>query len=73
VPGEAGAPQTDGKGEISLRDIKFNYPTKKDVAVLKGVSIDIQKNKVIALVGPSGTYFIINVNRLWKIKHHLND
>jgi ABC-type multidrug transport system fused ATPase/permease subunit len=54
VPGQAGAPQTDGKGEISLRDIKFNYPTKKDVPVLKGVSIDIQKNKVIALVGPSG-------------------
>ncbi len=54
IPGEAGAPPVDGKGEISLKDIKFHYPTKKDVEVLKGVSIDIQKNKVIALVGPSG-------------------
>ena len=46
--------EEDIKGEISLKDLKFHYPTKKDVQVLKGVSIDIQKNKVIALVGPSG-------------------
>jgi ABC-type multidrug transport system fused ATPase/permease subunit len=39
---------------LNLKDLKFRYPTKKDVQVLKGVSIDIQKNKVIALVGPSG-------------------
>ena len=44
----------DCKGEISIRDVKFNYPTKKDVQILKGVSIDIQNNKVIALVGQSG-------------------
>lgn len=41
-------------GEISIRNVTFNYPTKKDVEVLKGISIDITKNKVIALVGPSG-------------------
>ncbi len=41
-------------GEIAIRDVKFNYPTKKDVLVLKGVTIEITKNKVIALVGPSG-------------------
>lgn len=44
------------RGEISLKDIKFNYPTKKEVDVLKGVSIDISKNKVIALVGASGKH-----------------
>jgi ABC-type multidrug transport system fused ATPase/permease subunit len=44
-------------GEISLKDVRFHYPTKKDVQVLKGVTIDIQKNKVIALVGPSGKLF----------------
>lgn len=37
-----------------MKDLKFHYPTKKDVQVLKGVNIDIQQNKVIALVGPSG-------------------
>lgn len=41
-------------GEIKIKDVKFNYPTKKDVQVLKGVTIEIKKNKVIALVGPSG-------------------
>jgi ABC-type multidrug transport system fused ATPase/permease subunit len=42
------------KGEIQIKDVRFNYPTKKDVEILKGVTIDIQKNKVIALVGQSG-------------------
>lgn len=37
-----------------IKDVKFNYPTKKDVQVLKGVTIEIKKNKVVALVGPSG-------------------
>lgn len=44
----------DCKGEIQIENVKFSYPTKKDVEILKGVSIDIQKNRVIALVGPSG-------------------
>ena len=41
-------------GEITLENVKFAYPTKLDVEILKGVTIDITKNKVIALVGPSG-------------------
>lgn len=47
-------PTQEVRGEISLKNVRFNYPTKKDVEVLKGVNIDITKNKVIALVGPSG-------------------
>ena len=42
------------RGEISIKDLRFNYPTKADVEVLKGVSFDIPKNKVVALVGTSG-------------------
>jgi ABC-type multidrug transport system fused ATPase/permease subunit len=42
------------KGEISIQNVRFNYPTKADVEVLKGVSFDIPKNKVVALVGTSG-------------------
>ncbi len=34
--------ESDIKGVISLKDLKFHYPTKKDVQVLKGVSIEIQ-------------------------------
>jgi ABC-type nitrate/sulfonate/bicarbonate transport system ATPase subunit len=34
--------------------VKFAYPTKKDVQVLKRLDLEVQKNKVVALVGQSG-------------------
>lgn len=39
-----------------MRNIKFSYPTKKDVQVLKGVDIEVSntKNRVVALCGTSG-------------------
>jgi ABC-type bacteriocin/lantibiotic exporter with double-glycine peptidase domain len=40
--------------QIALENIRFEYPTKKDVEVLKGISINVTKNKVVALVGASG-------------------
>jgi len=43
-------------GRIELRNVKFSYPGKADVQVLKGVSlsVDNDKNRVIALCGTSG-------------------
>lgn len=38
---------------IELRDIHFKYPTR-DVWVLKGVSITVQKGQFAAVVGSSG-------------------
>ena len=63
------------RGEISLKDVKFNYPTKKDVEVLKGVNIDITKNRVIALVGTSGkeSKGLTYEYRVRKVKHNFND
>ncbi len=43
--------ETKSKGEITIKNVRFHYPTKNDVPILKGISIDIQKNKVVALVG----------------------
>ena len=42
------------EGNISLKNIQFTYPTKKDVKILQDVSITIKKNQTIALVGTSG-------------------
>jgi len=44
------------EGKIELRNVKFHYPSKSDVQVLKGVNItvDNKKNRVVALCGTSG-------------------
>ncbi|KAG6840985.1 hypothetical protein C0991_002875 [Blastosporella zonata] len=42
-------------GEITLEDIKFSYPSRPNVQVVKGVSINFQAGKTAALVGASGS------------------
>ena len=42
------------KGDFELKDVKFSYPSKKDVKVLKGVNIEVKTNQIVALVGASG-------------------
>lgn len=41
-------------GDISYRDIHFSYPSRPDLPVLKGLSLDIKAGEKIALVGYSG-------------------
>ncbi|WEW55887.1 ABC multidrug transporter mdr4 [Emydomyces testavorans] len=41
--------------EIEFRDVKFTYPARPDVPVLKGLSFKIPPNKHTAIVGPSGS------------------
>jgi putative ABC transport system ATP-binding protein len=41
---------------IHLKDIKKSYfMGKQELQVLKGISVDIQKNEYVALMGPSGS------------------
>ena len=42
------------QGEISFQKVFFHYPTRTDVEVLKGISLDIAEGQKIALVGHSG-------------------
>ncbi len=42
-------------GDIKLRNLNFNYPSRPDVPVLKDFSLDIPANKTTALVGTSGS------------------
>ena len=54
---EGGNSLADGaveQGEIKLENIQFTYPTKQEIQVLSDVSIEVGKNKTIALVGSSG-------------------
>ena len=41
-------------GNIEFKDIHFNYPTREEVEVLKGISFEVPKGKKVALVGASG-------------------
>lgn len=41
-------------GEIEVEDVRFAYPSRADVEVLKGMTLKIPANKTTALVGPSG-------------------
>ena len=41
---ENGIRTIDSEGVITIENVKFNYPSKKDVQVLKGVTIDVPNN-----------------------------
>jgi len=42
------------EGHIMFKDVSFNYPSRKDVDILKGFNLEIEKGKTVALVGSSG-------------------
>lgn len=41
-------------GNVSYQNVKFNYPSRQDVDVLKNISFTIDAGKKVALVGQSG-------------------
>jgi len=51
---ENGIKTIETEGVVKIQDAKFHYPSKKDVQVLKGVTIDVPNNQIIAIVGASG-------------------
>jgi ABC-type multidrug transport system fused ATPase/permease subunit len=51
--------ETEGRipleGAIAFRDVHFNYASRADIAVLKGVSFHVKPGQQVALVGSSGS------------------
>jgi len=41
-------------GHIQFEEVEFSYPTRPDVEVLKGISLDIPQGSKVALAGQSG-------------------
>ena len=55
-PAQAPAPaQPIEVGSIAMKEVKFSYPTRADVPVLKSLSFDLPQGQTLALVGKSGS------------------
>ena len=39
---------------MTFNEVVFNYPTRPDVPVLQGLSLEVKKGQTLALVGSSG-------------------
>jgi ABC transporter fused permease/ATP-binding protein len=42
------------KGEVEFRQVSFSYPSRREIPVLRDVSIYAESGRQLALVGPSG-------------------
>ncbi len=51
----SGSGSSSSSGGIEFRDVKFAYPSRPDVQVLRNFNLSIQPNSSLALVGQSGS------------------
>jgi len=51
---DEGLKPTNIKKNIIFKDVVFTYPTRPNNRVLKGLNLEIEAGKTVALVGPSG-------------------
>ncbi|XP_077915334.1 phosphatidylcholine translocator ABCB4 isoform X5 [Halichoerus grypus] len=42
------------EGNVTFNEVVFNYPTRPDIPVLQGLSLEVKKGQTLALVGSSG-------------------
>ena len=57
------------QGKIEFRNVWFRYPTRKDDFVLKGLTMTINPNESVALVGESGCGKSTFVNLMMRFYH----
>ncbi|XP_055511581.1 ATP-binding cassette, sub-family B (MDR/TAP), member 4 [Leucoraja erinacea] len=51
---DAGDVPSTFEGMVKFEDVAFNYPTRPDVPVLQGLTLEVAKGQTLALVGSSG-------------------
>jgi ATP-binding cassette, subfamily B (MDR/TAP), member 1 len=44
----------DIRGDIEFQGVRFRYPTRPAVSVLRGISFKVKRGQTLALVGASG-------------------
>lgn len=54
IPASGGEVPDSVEGRLQLVDVGFSYPSRPDVKVLDGLTLEVAAGEVIALVGPSG-------------------
>uniref|UniRef100_A0A4W3KD68 ATP-binding cassette sub-family B member 5 n=1 Tax=Callorhinchus milii TaxID=7868 RepID=A0A4W3KD68_CALMI len=42
------------KGTVEFKDVYFNYPSRPDVEILRGINLKVESGQTLALVGSSG-------------------
>ncbi|KAM9386940.1 ATP-dependent translocase ABCB1-like [Phaethornis superciliosus] len=50
---EGEKPEISG-GNITIKDVAFNYPNRPEVKILQGLNLQVEKGQTLALVGSSG-------------------
>ena len=55
IPFSGGKQMGEDVGKIEFKNVKFIYPSRPNVTVLKDFSLDVKVGQSIALVGPSGS------------------
>ena len=55
VSAEGGQDASQMKGEIEFRNLHLVYPSRPDIAALRGFDLSVPAGKTTALVGPSGS------------------
>ena len=46
--------QASVEGTVNLQNVSFQYPTRPDVQVLRGLDLTVEQGQTVALVGSSG-------------------
>jgi ATP-binding cassette subfamily B protein len=54
APGEGAVGGETVRGQVEFRDVRFAYPTRPELEVLRGISLRAKPGETVALVGASG-------------------